>query len=89
MVAYRKTLHESFLLPETGPVFRLGNQHFFFDDLRKLGKLISPHEAFVGESTCQQSSKAKLLKPWTIDRTIGIFGCPPTIVKSQPQLLKT
>jgi hypothetical protein len=25
----------------------------------------------------------------TIDATIGVFGCPPTIVKSQPQLLKT
>jgi hypothetical protein len=25
----------------------------------------------------------------TINATIGLFGCPPTIVKSQPQLLKT
>jgi hypothetical protein len=24
-----------------------------------------------------------------IDATIGVFGCPPTIVKFQPQLLKT
>jgi hypothetical protein len=27
--------------------------------------------------------------PWTIDATIGVSGCPPTIVKSQQQLLKT
>jgi hypothetical protein len=29
------------------------------------------------------------LYPSTIDATKGVFGCPPTIVKSQPQLLKT
>jgi hypothetical protein len=25
----------------------------------------------------------------TIDATIGVFGCPPTVVKFQPQVLKT
>jgi hypothetical protein len=30
------------------------------------------------------------LEPWTIDATLrDVFGCPPTIVKFQPQLLKT
>jgi hypothetical protein len=28
-------------------------------------------------------------QPETIDATIGVFACPPTIVKFQPQLLKT
>jgi hypothetical protein len=31
----------------------------------------------------------KGLITWTIDAKIGVFGCPPTIVKSQPQLLLT
>jgi hypothetical protein len=30
-----------------------------------------------------------LIDPWTIDATIGVFDCPPTIDKFQPQLLKT
>jgi hypothetical protein len=37
-------------------------------------------------NVCQRRSE---LGPWTIDVTIGVFGCPPTIVKFQPQLLKT
>jgi ATP-dependent 26S proteasome regulatory subunit len=34
-------------------------------------------------------STIAVLGPQTIDATIGNFGCPPTIVKFQPQLLKT
>ncbi len=46
--------------------------------------------SLVAELKSSNSFKTvQLMEAYTIDATIGVFGCPPTIVKSQPQLLKT